>query len=82
MQVPDIHLRVFTTTYDRLPSGHTETCKQTIRPIRVPFVRFDTFRRLYVPKSDGRVLCNGEDKFRVGGKLDVRTGWTPLVRDL
>ena len=49
LQVPDIHLRVFATTYNRLPSGHAETRKQTIRRIGVSLIRLDAFRRLGVP---------------------------------
>ena len=82
LQIPDVHLRVFTATHDRLPSGHAETGEQTVRCIRVPRVCFDAFRGLGIPKSDSRVLCDGEDKFGVGGKLYVGTTWTPLVRSL
>jgi len=73
LQVPNINLRVFTATYYRLASSHTEARKQTIRRISVPFVRFDAFRRLGVPKSDGRVLSYGEDEFGIGRKPDMRT---------
>lgn len=63
LEVPDIHLRVFATTHDRLSSSYTKTCEQTIRRIGVSFVSFDAFRRLSVPKSDGGVLRHCEDKF-------------------
>ena len=78
LQVPNIYLRVLATAHDRFPSSNTETREQAIRYVGVPFVRFDAFGRLGVPKSDGRVLCDGEDKFRIRGKLDVRTIWTDV----
>ena len=82
LQVPNIHLRVFTTAHNRLPSRHAETREQAIRYVGVPFVCFDAFGRLGVPKADGGVLCNGEDEFGIRRKLDVRTIWTELVRNM
>ena len=82
LQVPNIHLRIFAAAHNRFPSSYAETREQAIRYVGVPFVCFDAFGRLGIPKSDGRVLRNGEDELGIRGKLDVRTIWTPFVRNM
>lgn len=74
LQVPDIHLVVFTTRHDPFSARDTETGCDAVLFVFVAHVRFQTSRSVVIPEADRTVVRGRQDIFRIGRELHVLTG--------
>lgn len=73
LQVPDIHLVVFTTGHDPFSARDTETGCDAILFVFVAHVRFQTARSVIIPEADRTIVRGRQDIFRIGRELHVLT---------